>query len=120
VVGPLLAAHYFLVEEAHTQQGRAHNRRLHPAGAARPALMGRTAHSVEAKAVVRIEVAVRPRPWLLNGIYPGWPAARSARCLPTSRPLSRPREAGCSPVCHATRLRYSGVLTHHGGSCMAT
>jgi hypothetical protein len=31
---------------------------------ARPAPMPRAAHSVEAKAVVRIEVAVRPRPCL--------------------------------------------------------
>jgi hypothetical protein len=44
------------------QQGRAHSRRLHSAETAPPALMGRAAHSVEAKAVVRIEVAVRPRP----------------------------------------------------------
>jgi hypothetical protein len=29
--------------------------------------MGRAAHSVEAKAVVRIEVAVRPRPCLVVG-----------------------------------------------------
>jgi hypothetical protein len=47
----------FLVEEAYTQQGRAHIRRLHPDWAARPALMSRAAHAVESKAVVRIEVA---------------------------------------------------------------
>ena len=48
----------FWVEEAYTQQGRAHIRRLHPDWAARPALMSRAAHAVESKAVVRIEVAV--------------------------------------------------------------
>jgi hypothetical protein len=52
------------VEGAYTQQERAHSRRLHPAGAARPAPMRRAAHSVGAKAVVRIEDAVRPRPCL--------------------------------------------------------
>jgi hypothetical protein len=46
----------------------------------------------------------------------GGAAARSARCLPTRRPLSRPREAACSPVCRATRRPHSGVPTHHGGS----
>jgi hypothetical protein len=40
------------------------NRRLRPAGAAHPALMGRAAHSVEAKTGVRIEVAVSPCPCL--------------------------------------------------------
>jgi hypothetical protein len=50
------------VEEAYTQQGRAHIRRLHPDWAARSALMRRAAHAVESKAVVRIEVAVSPRP----------------------------------------------------------
>jgi hypothetical protein len=54
-----------LGEEAYKQQERARSRRLaatpDPAGTARPALMGRVAHPVEAKAVVRIEVAVRPR-----------------------------------------------------------
>jgi hypothetical protein len=50
-----------MVEGAYTQQGRAHSRRLHPPGAARPALMSRAAHAVESKAVVRIEVAVSPR-----------------------------------------------------------
>jgi hypothetical protein len=38
---------YFLVEDAYTQQGRAHTRRLHPDWAARPALMRRAAHAVE-------------------------------------------------------------------------
>jgi hypothetical protein len=52
------------VEEAYTQQGHAHIRRLHPDWAARPALMRRAAHAVESKAVVRIEVAVSPRPCL--------------------------------------------------------
>jgi hypothetical protein len=51
----------FLVEGAYTQQGRARIRRLHPDWAARPALMGRAAHAVESKAVVRIKVAVSPR-----------------------------------------------------------
>jgi hypothetical protein len=55
---------FFLVEEAYTQQGRAHIRRLHPDWAARSALMSRAAHAVESKAVVRIEVAVSPRPCL--------------------------------------------------------
>jgi hypothetical protein len=55
---------FFLVEEAYTQQGRAHIRRLHPDWAARPALMSRAAHAVGSKAVVRIEVAVSPRPCL--------------------------------------------------------
>jgi hypothetical protein len=55
----------FLMEEASTQQGRAHIRRLHPDWAARPALMRRAAaHAVESKAMVRIEVAVSPRPCL--------------------------------------------------------
>jgi hypothetical protein len=48
--------------EAYTQQGTI--RRLHPDWAARPALMRRAAHAVESKAVVRIEVAVSPRPCL--------------------------------------------------------
>jgi hypothetical protein len=52
------------VEEAYTHQGRAHIRRLHPDWAAPPALMSRAAHAVESKAVVRIEVAVSPRPCL--------------------------------------------------------
>ena len=58
-----LTIYLFLVEEAYTQQGRAHIRRLHPDWAARPALMSRAAH-VGSKAVVRIEVAVSPRPCL--------------------------------------------------------
>jgi hypothetical protein len=49
---------------AYTQQGRAHIRRLHPDWGARPALMSRAAHAAESKAVVRIEVAVSPRPCL--------------------------------------------------------
>ena len=53
-----------MAEEACTQQGRAHIRRLHPDWTARPALMSRAAHAVESKAVVRIEVAVRSRPCL--------------------------------------------------------
>jgi hypothetical protein len=53
-----------VVEGAYTQQGRAHSRRLHPDEAARPSLMRRAAHAVESKAVVRIEVAVSPRPCL--------------------------------------------------------
>jgi hypothetical protein len=52
------------VEGAYTQQGRAHIRRLRPDWAARPALMSLAAHAVESKAVVRIEVAVSPRPCL--------------------------------------------------------
>jgi hypothetical protein len=55
---------FFLVEEAYTQQGRAQIRRLHPGEATRPALMSRAAYAVESKAVVRIEVAVSPRPCL--------------------------------------------------------
>jgi hypothetical protein len=51
-------------EEAYTQQGRAHSRRLHPLDAARPALISRAAHAVESKAVVCIEVAASPRPCL--------------------------------------------------------
>jgi hypothetical protein len=42
----------------------AHIRRLLPDWAARPALLSRAAHAVESKAVVRIEVAVSPRPCL--------------------------------------------------------
>jgi hypothetical protein len=49
---------------SYAQQGRAHIRRLHPGWAVRPALMSRAAHAVESKAVVRIEVAVSPRPCL--------------------------------------------------------
>jgi hypothetical protein len=55
---------FCLCGEAYTQQGRAQSRRLHPDWAARPALMSRAAHAVESKAVVRIEVAVSPRPCL--------------------------------------------------------
>jgi hypothetical protein len=55
---------FFFLVEAYTQQGRAHIRRLHPDWAARQALMSRAAHAVESKAVVRIEVAVSPRPCL--------------------------------------------------------
>jgi hypothetical protein len=54
----------FCVAGAYTQQGRAQSRCLHPDEAARPALMGRAAHAVESKAVVRIEVAVSPCPCL--------------------------------------------------------
>jgi hypothetical protein len=54
----------FFVGEAYTHQGREHSRRIHPDWAARPALMRRAAHAVESKAVVRIEVAVSPRPCL--------------------------------------------------------
>jgi hypothetical protein len=61
---------FFLVEEAYTQQGRAHIRRLHPDWAARPALMDRAAQAVESKAVVRIEVAVVFRP---RFFFAGWP-----------------------------------------------
>jgi hypothetical protein len=43
---------------------KGHSRRLHLDWAARPALMGRAAHAVESKAVVRTEVAVSPRPCL--------------------------------------------------------
>jgi hypothetical protein len=61
-IGPVF---FFLVEEAYyTPQGRAHSRRLHLDWATRPALMSRAAHAVESKAVVRIEVAVSPRPCL--------------------------------------------------------
>jgi hypothetical protein len=49
---------FFLVEEAYTQQWRAHIRRLHPDWAARPALMSRAAHAVKNKAVVRIKPKV--------------------------------------------------------------
>jgi uncharacterized membrane protein YgcG len=45
-----------------THSKGAHSRRLHPDWAARPALMTRAAHAAESKAVVRIEVAVSPRP----------------------------------------------------------
>jgi hypothetical protein len=54
----------FLVGEAYTPQGRAHSRRTHTPGAARPAPMGRAARAVESKAGVRIEVAASPRPCL--------------------------------------------------------
>jgi hypothetical protein len=68
--GILAVIYLFLVEEAYTQQGRAHIRRPHPDWAVRPALMSRAAHAVESKAVVRtavrIEVAVSPRPCLLS------------------------------------------------------
>jgi hypothetical protein len=59
--GPFLRGCAFIA--AYTQQGRAHSRRLHPAEAARPALMSRAAHAVESKAVVRIEVAVTWLAW---------------------------------------------------------
>jgi hypothetical protein len=66
------------VEGAYAQQGRAHIRRLHPDEAARPALMRRAAHAaVESKAVVRIEVAVSPRP-CLPGLRCGARLARRA------------------------------------------
>jgi hypothetical protein len=44
--------------------GARHSRRLHSSEAARPALMSRAAHAVGSKAVVRIEIAVSPRPCL--------------------------------------------------------
>jgi hypothetical protein len=52
----------FLVEGGyiHSKSARTAAAPPRPAETARPALMGRAAHSVEAKAVVRIEVAVRP------------------------------------------------------------
>jgi hypothetical protein len=82
---------FFLVEEARTQQGHAHIRRLHPAGAARSALMGRAALSVEAKAVVRIEVAVSPRP-CLGGLRCG--ARLAHRASPPLRPTPVARSEG--------------------------
>jgi hypothetical protein len=48
----------------HSKGARTDSRRLHPSEATRPALMSRAAHAVESKAVVRIEVAVSPRPCL--------------------------------------------------------
>jgi hypothetical protein len=46
----------------HSEGARTAAAPTHPAGTAHPALMGRrAAHSVEAKAVVRIEVAVPQR-----------------------------------------------------------
>jgi hypothetical protein len=48
---------HFGRSEAFPQLKAPHSRRPNPAGAARPALTGRAVHSVEAKAVVRIEVA---------------------------------------------------------------
>jgi hypothetical protein len=42
---------FFFGVGAHAQQGRAHSRRLHPSGAACPALMSRATHAVESKAV---------------------------------------------------------------------
>jgi hypothetical protein len=54
----------------YTQQGRARSRRFHPSGTAYPALMGQAVHSVEAKAVVRIEVAVAVSPCM------PWPELR--------------------------------------------
>jgi hypothetical protein len=66
VTGP-----FFLVEEAYTQQGRAHICHIRTDKAARPALMRRAAHAVGSKAVVRIKVAVSPRPCLgfFGGLY---------------------------------------------------
>ena len=76
-----------MVEEAYTQQGRAQSRRLHPDWAARPALMSRAANAVESKAVVRIEVAVSPRPLsTLDSLLPSQ-IARLARYFHTRPPV---------------------------------
>ena len=80
-----------MVEEAYTQQGRAQSRRLHPDWAARPALMSRAANAVESKAVVRIEVAVSPRPLsTLDSLLPSQ-IARLARCFHTRSPVVVPQ-----------------------------
>jgi hypothetical protein len=55
---------FFLGKRRTPQQGRAHSRHPRPDGAARPALMSREVHAARSKAVVRIEVAVSPRPCL--------------------------------------------------------
>jgi hypothetical protein len=78
----MLLLFFFWVEEAYTQQGRAHLRRLHPDWAARPALMSRAAHAVESKAVVRIEVAVSPRPCLGCAVEPVLRVAPLRRGVP--------------------------------------
>jgi hypothetical protein len=85
-------AHFFLVEEVYTPQGgRAHSRRLRPSEAARPALMSRAAHAVESKAVIRIEVAVSPRPCLGCAVF-GTRLVR--RASPPRRPTPVVRSEG--------------------------
>jgi hypothetical protein len=85
---------FFLVEGAyiHSKGARTAAASVHPAGAARPALMGRAAHSVEAKAVVCVEVAVRPRPCLLSGLRCGARLAHHAS--PPQRPTPVVRSEG--------------------------
>jgi hypothetical protein len=82
------------VEGAYTQQGRAHIRHLPPSGAARPALMSRAAHAaLESKAVVRIEVAVSPRPACLVHAWAAlWnsPCASRLSAAAASRPSAAP------------------------------
>jgi hypothetical protein len=84
------------VEEAYTQQGRAHIRRLHPDWAARPALMRRAAHAVESKAVGRIEVAVSPRPCLGCAVEL-WSISIIFLVRPRVLPLC-PAPGSCPPV----------------------
>jgi hypothetical protein len=82
----LIAHIYFLVEEAYTQQGRAHIRRLHPDEAARPALM-RRAHIIFILGWVVVVV--------VGGAYTQQGRAHSRRLHPdeAARPAHRKSKA---------------------------
>jgi hypothetical protein len=69
-----------------------------PVGAARPALMRRAAHAVESKAVVRIEVAVSPRPCLGCAVEPALRVAPLRRGVPP-RSQQPPYQEGHSSSC---------------------
>jgi hypothetical protein len=74
----------------YTARARAQPRHLHPAGATHPALMGRAAHSVEAKAVVRHRSRRQLTP--LPGLRCGTRLAH--RASPPQRPISVARSEG--------------------------
>jgi hypothetical protein len=89
-----LIAAVLLVEGLYTQQGTrtatAPLRSPTPGDAARPALMSWAAHAVESKVVVRIEVAVSPRPCLGCAVEL---ALRVAPLRPPRRPTPAVRSA---------------------------
>jgi hypothetical protein len=70
--------------------------RLHPDGAARPAPISRPAHAVGSKAVVRIEVAVSPRPVAWAALWNSPCASRLSAAA--SHPSRSPPAPPASPL----------------------
>jgi hypothetical protein len=97
VLGALLpckgrGASIFVEGFIHSKGERTSARRLRPAGTTPPALMGRAARPVGAKAVVRIEVAVSPRPCMGCAVELVLLAHRTSR--PPRRPTPVARSEG--------------------------